>query len=402
MKNPSPVTDSAVLSQLICDRIARSPEQRITFAEFMELALYHPEHGYYAGNASQLGFRGDFVTSVHLGNDFGELIAEQLAEIWHKLMCPTPFQLVEMGPGQGHLADIILSYLQTRHPDCLAAVRYTLVEKSAALRTLQHTHLQPWQEQGVLLNWCDLSDIPSESVTGCLFSNELVDALPVHQVTLTEQGLQERYVTAVDDGTQPFDIVTGPLSTAALVAYFEQSSIALTSPPYPIGFTTEVNLAALDWIERVAQVLHQGYVITIDYGYSAERYYGPTRSRGTLQCYSQHAHHDDPLVQVGQQDITAHVDFTALERHGQQHGLERLGNLPQALFLMALGLGDRLNELAQWQGTDGTTLTTAIRRRDCLHQLMNPMGLGKFNVLIQGKELTMPSQRQLKGLTVPA
>ncbi|MEL6382768.1 MAG: SAM-dependent methyltransferase, partial [Cyanobacteria bacterium J06626_18] len=272
----------------------------------------------------------------------------------------------------------------------------------APAKAAQQTRLQPWQEQGLSLHWCDLSDLAPDSITGCLFSNELVDALPVHRVTLTEQGLQECYVASADNAMRPFQIITGPLSTPALAAYFKEIDITLATPPYPIGFTTEVNLAALDWIEQVGQVLHRGYVMTIDYGYPAERYYGPTRSHGTLQCYSRHAYHDDPLINVGQQDITAHVDFTALERRGQQQGLTTLGNLPQALFLMALGLGDRLSELAQWQGTDGATLTTAIRRRDCLHQLMNPMGLGKFNVLVQGKGLATPSQQKLKGLTVPA
>ncbi len=123
MENQLNASSLVALHQVISDRIAESPDQRISFAEFMELALYHPQYGYYARNRSQLGFRGDFVTSVHLGNDFGELIAEQLAEIWCKLAYPNPFQLVEMGPGQGLLADTILSHLQACYPDCLGAVR---------------------------------------------------------------------------------------------------------------------------------------------------------------------------------------------------------------------------------------------------------------------------------------
>ena len=399
MKRQSGLT---ALCQLIGDRILRSPQQRIPFAEFMELALYHPEHGYYVQLPSQLGFKGDFVTSVHLSNDFGELLAEQLAEMWQRLGCPQPFHLVEMGPGQGLLADIILAHLKARYPDCLAAVHYTLVEQSPALKTEQQTRLQAWQGQGVPLRWCSLTDLSPDSVIGCFFSNELVDAFPVHRVTVTEQGLQEQYVAVADDGISPFQMTLGPLSTPGLANYFEQHGITLASPPYPAGFTTEVNLAALTWIEAVAQALHQGYVITIDYGYPADRYYSPARSQGTLQCYYKHAYHNDPLVNVGQQDITAHVDFTALEQHALRRGLETLGSVPQELFLMALGLGDRLNELSQWQGTDGATITEAIRRRESLHQLMSPMGLGKFTVLVQGKGLTELAPKQLKGLAIPS
>jgi len=238
-------------------------------------------------------------------------------------------------------------------------------------------------------------------VTGCFFSNELVDALPVHRVTLTAAGLQEQYVTLTGDEQQPFTPTLGPASTPQLTNYFRWLNIPLTQPPWPEGYTTEVNLAALDWLTQVAERLHRGYVLTLDYGYTADRYYSPTRSQGTLQCYYRHAHHNDPLINIGQQDITAHVDFTALERQGDRCGLSTLGHVPQALFLMALGLGDRLNQLSQLQNTDSQTVRYALQRREALHQLMNPMELGKFNVLIQGKGLTDPNQRPPKGLTVP-
>lgn len=389
------------LCALIRDRIKRSPHQRLPFATFMELALYHPQHGYYAAHSSQLGRGGDFVTSAHMGNDFAELLAEQFVDIWQRLGQPQPFQLVEMGPGQGLLADAILAHLQKHAPNCLAAVHYTLVETSAALKSAQQMQLACWEAAQVSLTWKSLADIPTDSITGCFFSNELVDAFPVHRVTLTASGLQEQYVTLSDHADRPFEIVLGAPSTPALANYFERVGIDLACPPYPIGFTTEVNLAALDWMSQLAQKLHRGYVLTIDYGYSADRYYSPARSQGTLQCYIQHAHHDDPLVNVGQQDITAHVDFTALAQQGEQYGLETLGQTPQGLFLMALGLGDRLNELAQIQETDRATLRYALQRRETLHQLMNPMGLGNFTVLIQGKGLANSAQRTLQGLTVP-
>lgn len=389
------------LCAVIRDRIARSPQQRLTFADFMALALYHPEFGYYSSSASQLGMGGDFATSVHMGPDFAELLAEQLVDMWHRLDRPQPFQLVEMGPGQGLLADYILAYLQHQHPDCFATVHYTLVEASVALREVQQRRLARWQADSVPVSWCALAEILSGSITGCCFSNELVDALPIHRVTLTADGWQEQYVIDTENPQQPFALTLGPLSTPQLQEYFPWVGVSLSSASHPDGYTTEVNLAALDWLAQVAAKLHRGYVMIIDYGYSAERYYSPARSQGTLQCYFQHAHHNDPLIHIGQQDITAHVDFTALERQGDRCGLETLGNVPQALFLMALGLGDRLSQLTQTTSTEPQALRYALQRREALHQLMNPLGLGKFNVLIQGKGLTAPDQRTLKGLTSP-
>ena len=389
------------LCDVIRDRIERSPRCRIPFASFMELALYHPQHGYYAAQTSQLGIGGDFVTSTHMGNDFAELIAEQVAELCQRLGNAHPFQIVEMGPGQGLLADAILNYLKTRHPECFSCLHYTLIETSPALQTHQQMCLQNWLEQGVPIEWRSLSEIPTGSIVGCCLSNELVDAFPVHRITLTELGWKEHYVTLSDDPNRPFASILDHPSTPKLAQYFEHIGIQPTCPPYTAGFTTEINLAALKWLTQVADILHQGYVLTIDYGYSADRYYSPARSHGTLQCYTQHAHHNDPFINIGQQDITAHVDFTALEKQGEQCGLETLGRTEQGLFLMALGLGDRLNALAQLQNTDSATLRYALQRRETLHQLINPLGLGQFLVLVQGKGLTEPAQRSLKGLTVP-
>lgn len=395
---------SPELCQVISDRILQAPEQRLPFAEFMALALYHPQYGYYTTRHSQLGFGGDFVTAAHMGKDFGELLGEQLGEMWGHLGCPDPFHLVEMGPGQGLLAETILAYLQKAKADCFAAIQYTLIEVSPALRSLQQQRLQPWSDLGIPLTWCTLEDLSPSSLTGCFFSNELVDAFPVHRVMLTETGLQELYVAVSepsDNLNQRFQATIGPLSDLALAKYFTSQGLELTTPPYAVGFTTEVNLAALDWIATVAKVIRRGYVITIDYGYTADRYYSPGRSQGTLQCYYQQAHHNNPFINVGQQDMTAHVDFTALEQEGEQYGLTSLGQMPQELFLMALGLGDRLSALSTLQGTDSKTINYAIQRREQLHQLISPLGMGKFTVLVQSKGLTEPFQRQLKGLTIP-
>lgn len=386
-----------VLLARLKDRLRQSPQGWLTFAEFMEVALYAPEAGYYATQATAIGPQGDFVTSPHLSRDFGELLAVQWVELWHHLGQPTPFTLVEMGAGQGIMAADGLAYLQTQAADCFCALQYRIVEKSPVLRHLQGQRLEPWADR---VTWGDLADWADESVTGCCFSNELVDALPVHQVMLTETGLQEIYVTLGDDDT--LQEVVGPPSTSRIADYFDLVGVDWAKTAYPVGYRTEVHLAALDWMAAVARVLHRGYLITIDYGYPAVRYYHPNRSQGTLQAYYQHAHHNDPYAHLGHQDITAHVNFTALERQGERCGFTTLGFTPQAMFLMALGLGDRLAALAAIQSTDAATVNQALQRRDQIHQLINPMGLGDFGVLIQGKNLTPSVGAQpLRGFTVP-
>lgn len=385
------------LYEVLRDRIRQSPGDRISFADFMELALYHPQGGYYTTKEAVLGFEGDFVTSAHLGHDFGELLAAQFAEMWAHLGRPAPFPLIEMGAGQGLVAADILGTLQNRFADCFAALSYQIVERSDRLQATQAQRLEPWAER---VAWIGLEEIPDDSITGCFFSNELVDALPVHQVVVTEAGLQEVYVTLGSRTDDSLKEAAAAPSTPRLADYFTFVGIDLNDPQYASGYRTEVHLAALDWMKTVATKLHRGYVLTIDYGYPASRYYNRARAQGTLQCYYQHAHHDNPYSHLGHQDITAHVNFTALERQGEVCGLETLGATQQAMFLMALGLGDRIAALGQIQASDPATVNLAIQRRDKLHQLINPMGLGNFVVLVQGKSLSSKA-KALKGLTVP-
>ncbi|QQE63755.1 SAM-dependent methyltransferase [Leptolyngbya sp. BL0902] len=386
-----------VLFDVLKDRLRQAPQGQMTFAEFMDLALYDPSGGYYATQVAAIGPQGDFVTSPHLSRDFGELLAVQLAELWHHLSQPEPFTLVEMGAGQGIMAADVLAYLQRQYQDCFAVLDYRIIEKSPVLQHIQSKRLEPWAGR---VTWCNWADLAADSVTGCVFSNELVDALPVHQVVWTEAGLQEIYVTW-DEASATLKEVIGPLSTPRLADYFDLVGVDWAKG-YPVGYRTEAHLAALDWVATVANRLHRGYLLTIDYGYSADRYYSPHRSQGTLQSYYQHTHHNDPYRHLGHQDITAHVNFTALERQGKQSGLTTLGLTQQAMFLMALGLGDRLMDLAQIQSTDPAVVNQAIQRRDQIHQLMNPMGLGNFWVLLQGKNLAPDGAAQpLRGFTIP-
>ncbi|MDV3000213.1 MAG: hypothetical protein N5P05_001819 [Chroococcopsis gigantea SAG 12.99] len=377
------------LQEIITETIKSSSDERITFAQYMALALYHPQHGYYSSGAVKIGNRGDFFTSSSLGPDFGQLLAEQFLEIGQIL--GESLSLVEVGAGNGSLAGDILDYLATNATEFYKHLHYIIIEESPVLREIQKVNLEIHRENGCNLSWESWEDIDNNSLRGCIFSNELIDAFPVHKIVLEKGELKEIYVAI----GEPFAEVIGNLSTPELALYFQRVDIDINSGEYPDGYVSEINLEAVKWIERAARKLDRGYMITIDYGYPARKYYHPQRYRGTLKCYYQHQHHDDPYTCIGNQDITTHVDFTALEKSGEEAGLKNLGYTQQGMFLMALGLGERLLELSG----GGYDFQTVIRRRDALHQLIDPSGLGGFGVLIGSKGLTPEQEnRSLKGL----
>jgi SAM-dependent MidA family methyltransferase len=379
------------LVSVIRDRINSSLQQQITFAEYMDLVLYHPQYGYYAGNAERISERGDFLTSPHLAADFGEMLAIQLHQMWQILGEPELFYLVEIGAGQGLLAAQILAYSQREYPDFFRSIDYIIIETAPAMIGAQQARLKD-----LPVRWCDWIEIADRSIIGCFLSNELIDALPVHQVIVTPDKLQEIYVT-FGDGDRIFNEQIGELSTDKLASYWRLNQINLLSDRYASGYRTEVNLAALSWLEQVSKKLQRGYIISIDYGYSADRYYNPMRDRGTLQCYYQHAYHNDPYINIGNQDLTAHVDFTALQNQGKLLGLQTVGFTQQGMFLMALGLGERIAAIANSDGD----IQSLLQRRQNLHQLIDPVGLGKFGVLIQSQGLTIAErERGLQGLSM--
>ncbi|KST66528.1 class I SAM-dependent methyltransferase [Mastigocoleus testarum] len=399
----SKLSNSELLAE-ITNRITTNPRNRITFAEYMDLVLYHPQHGYYSQKAENLGKKGDFFTSVHLGSDFGEMLAVQFTQMWEILGKPKPFSLVELGAGQGYLAADILKYLQQHHPDFFAVLEYSIVEKSPGLRQNQQQRLQEFA-----VRWCQLEDLLPNTITGCFFSNELFDALPVHQFTVSEGEIKEIYVTtAVPESynrsqnqldnqfNNPLQEITDTLSTPQIKEYFQMLDVDMTT--YPDEYRSEVNLNALHVLSAIADKLHRGYLLTIDYGYPENRYYNPRRSQGTLQCYWQHQRHNNPYINIGKQDITAHIDFTALEIWGDRCGLNKTGFTQQGLFLMALGLGKRISELSYTY----KSVPELIKRRDSLQQLLDPLGLGGFGVLIQNKGLSETEKNQpLQGFYEP-
>lgn len=387
--------NSQPLLKIIHEKITHSAQQKITFAEYMNTVLYHPIYGYYCADGVKIGSQGDFFTASSLGSDFGEMLARQVIEIWQHLSYPNPFILIEMGAGSGQLASDILQTIEKEKPELLKKLHYWIIETSESLIQQQKKQLNEWQKT-INLQWKTWAEIPDNSLIGCLFSNELVDAFPVHRIKIEKEKLQEIYVTISENKIEE---ITGELSTPSIIDYFQLIKLDFPSPAYPDSYETEVNLSALDWLKTIARKLHRGYLITIDYGYPAPKYYHPQRYQGTLNCYYQHRHHHNPYVNLGYQDITAHVDFTALECQGELSGLKKVGLTQQGLFLMALGLGEKFKELSQGK----FDLQTILHCRDQLHQLINPTGLGGFTVLVQSKGLTPEEKgKLLTGLTSPA
>jgi SAM-dependent MidA family methyltransferase len=306
------------------------------------------------------------------------MLAIQLYQTWQILGAPPTFKIVEMGAGTGLLASQILEYSRKIHPDFFQSIDYLIIEVAPAMQIAQQQQLKDLPVQ-----WCNWTEIPDRSIVGCFLSNELIDAFPVHQIVVKEDRLQEVYVTFDKDSNKILEKID-KLSTERLNEYWQLNQINLLDRKYPEGYRTEVNLAALAWQEQVFKKLQRGYIISIDYGYTADRYYNPMRSQGTLQCYYRHAYHNDPYINIGNQDLTAHVDFTALQNQGELLGLPTVGFIQQGLFLMALGLGDRIAAISN---NDNSDVRSLLQRRQNLHQLIDSMGLGKFGVLIQSHGL---------------
>lgn len=345
----------------------------IPFAEFMETVLYHPEHGYYQQHAPKIGKEGDYYTSSDVHPIFGRLIAKQLAEMWERLERPAPFHAVEMGAGKGRLASDILDGLRAEASALLDCLQYHLIETSPYHQAQQRAALPAWAGAGIIV-WSEWPAVERDGVTGCLLSNEWFDALPVHRVRQHKDGLRELYVTERDGRLVEIE---GELSTPRLREYFTELGITLEEQQ-----AAEVNLAAQGWMDRMARALRKGFVLTIDYGYTAEALYSPLRPHGTLIGYYRHTTQTDPLARLGEQDLTAHVDFSNLMRRGEAQGLKTTGFTSQKNFLLGLGLAGYLATLEQWEPDPVRQFKTRL----AVKNLILPTGMGEvFKVLIQHK-----------------
>jgi SAM-dependent MidA family methyltransferase len=386
-----PIGHPDLVAEIATDIRASGP---ITFARFMELALYHPTFGYYMRAAepeegigqncigpNRIGWDGDYYTSFDVHPILAQALARQIRQVDERLGSPDPFTVVEMGPGKGLLARDFLAACEKDAPAFLARLRYILIERSPAMIAEQRRALAPWLPYGNV-SWLNgLGELADGSLTGVLLSNELVDAFPVHRVTIMHGEPKELYV-AHEDGR--FVEQTGPLSTPALSQYLAR--LAELDVTLPDGYTTEINLDAIAWMKEVARVLGHGVALTIDYGHTAQDLYGPDRKRGTLLGYWKQLTSEDPYTRVGMQDLTAHVDFTALAAGGDEAGLHVTGFTNQMSFLMSLGVEQALDRLEP-----------GSKEFQEIVQLLRPDGMGRtFKILIQHKGIPEPALDGLK------
>ena len=356
----------------------------IPFARFMELALYHPQYGYYmrqpdGTDRERIGWSGDFYTSSDVYPILGHALAAQARQMDELVGRPTPFTIVEMGAGKGLLARDCLAVIHAKQDDFASRVRYVLIERSPAMRELQCRNLAPWLSKPGLVTWVEgLDGLAPQSVTGLFFSNELVDAFPVHRTQVTAGRTEE---LCVNYRNGQFVECLKPLSTAALAQHLQGLHTT-----WPEGYRTEVNLHAMEWMEQVAQRINRGFVVTIDYGHTAQDLYGPERKNGTFLCYFQQLTNEDPFIRVGEQDMTAHVDFSSLAAVGEEQGLHVTGFTNQMSFLMGLGVEEMIGELEP----ESQEFQAAIH-------LLKPDGMGStFKVLVQHKGMSHPELDGLK------
>jgi SAM-dependent MidA family methyltransferase len=366
----------------LVERIAAEIGQAgpMPFARFMEIALYDPEAGYYTADhaaahagdtAAGPGRAGDFLTAPEGHPIFGWALARHLESVWQALDRPSRFVVREHGAGTGALAAGVLGGLRRSGSALREAIRYQPVDAAPARLVALHERL----EAAGLASSLEPAGTGPE--VGAIVANELLDVLPVHVVEGGPRGaLLERFVTLGADGGLTTSLA--PPSTPALAARLEAEGIELEP-----GQRAEVCLALDRWIEDAAATLERGELVVIDYGYPARELYRPDRG-STLRAYHRHRVHADPLVAIGRQDLTAHVDITAVERAAAAAGLSPVGQTTQAHFLAALGAGELLVGL---QDDPATDIGSYLEARSALVRMLDPRATGNFAVLAFGRGL---------------
>jgi SAM-dependent MidA family methyltransferase len=368
----SPADRSAELVTLIRAEIEGAPERRITFARFMERALYEPELGYYRQLADRPTDAGDFLTAPETHAIFGWTMARRIEQMWADLGQPNPFGLVEYGAGSGTLAIAILEGLR-RHGSSrlLEAIRYEPIEASH----YRLADLERRFEESGFADRLAASRSPSDGpvpVTGVILANEFLDALPVHRVVIRGGELRELFVAWRE---RFVEIVAEP-STPELAQRLADDGV--DPGRLADGQVAEICLGLEPWLDDVATRLARGYVLAIDYGYPAAELYGPRRLAGTLLGYRGHRVEEDPFTDPGLVDLTAHVDFTALQVLGERRGLRSVAFATQSEFLVASGLELELRAL---QDSPDTTAEDYLRARSGIVRMLDPRYMGRFRVI---------------------
>ena len=373
---PEPIGDALGHTQgcaaLLREEIAKA-NGWLSFVRFMERALYAPGLGYYAAGARKFGPDGDFVTAPEISSVFGQCLANSIAEVLHE----TGGDVLELGPGSGKLAKDILLALDELG---VLPARYCLLEVSADLRERQQEALATLPEQlSKRAVWLDR--LP-ENFTGVIIANEVLDVVPVHLVTFSSGSILERGVAVKDDAFVWQDVPLLPNELNSLAAKIQAEY--LNNVP-PDGYLTEIAPAVKGLVKSLAQSMRRGALIVVDYGFRGAEFYHPSRIAGTLMCHYRHFAHTDPFLVPGLQDITAHVDFTAVADAGTSAGLELLGYTTQANFLLASGLTERLARADPGSTAEYLKLTNQV------HRLVSPAEMGEFfKVIAFAKGLVSP------------
>ncbi len=366
--------EEPTLREFVLGKIRR--DGPVPFAWFMEQALYHGAHGYYSSGRARIGRGGDYFTNVSVGPLFGRLLAAQFAEMWEMLGRPEEFTLVEQGAHGGELASDVLRAAGEQATEFSRALRYRIVEPFAVLQARQRETLQ---EFGAQAEWYK-SVAAMPLFQGVHLSNELLDAMPVHVVRWSDGEWQERHV---GESGGEFEWVDLPLADGRVAEQLRKITMLL-----PDGYETEVNLAALDWIETLAPKLTRGFVVVVDYGYRREKFYAPHRSTGTLRSYAKHQVVSSSLAQIGDIDITAHVEWDSLAEQAQQSGLTVAGFADQHHFITGLLAAEVRDEEAA---------TPKPKTQRALQTLLHPAHLGmKFQFLVLAKGVATAAE--LSGL----
>ncbi len=342
----------------------------VSFRDYMNLCLYDPQCGYYTNPETSIGANGDFYTSPCVTPLFGEMIAKQIEEMW-TLMNRQFFSIVEFGGAKGKLCSHILNYL-TGNKKLYKNLQYYIIDPSVQ-RTPPFIHEKvKWMRDSTGL----------DKIDGCILSNELVDNLPVHRIVMKEK-LMEIFVDADKDG---FHEVLMP-AEATVLDYLKECGVRLS-----YDFNTEVNLDALEWITDAANILNEGFIITIDYGFSKEELYSEQRRTGTITCYYRHLVNYNPYIHAGEQDITAHINFSALVTWGKRKQLDFTGYTNQQYFLRSLGLAPHIRVTEQ----NSKNVSIDAKRNYALYHFLAEFS-NKMKVLIQQKGIP---KMNLRGLSL--
>ena len=357
---------------------------RVSFAEFMEVALYWPNGGYYSRTSAAVGPQGDYYTSPMVHPAFGALVSLQLFDMWRSLGSPGRFTVAEVGAGNGMLCRDIAAFSSHLPEGFPEALRYICLDVGSTAGFEMESPADDAPARVSRLRAAVPGEsskpaptgLPLRSLTGCVLTNELLDAFPVHQMVRQGGQLLENYVTVADG---KLVTVPGELSTPALSERLDNLGVTLVD-----GQTAEINLGLAAWSRSLTETLESGFVLTVDYGREAMDLYSPIeRMRGTLTTFYRHTQTDTPLQRVGAQDITAQVDFTSLVEEGRRAGLVPLGLTTQERFLRSLGLDRWQRQLAAL----GLPQHQADANRAGMVDLVRAGGLGDFKVLVQSKNV---------------